>query len=1240
MTWSLVLVFGLESLFGTYVRAENTPFETFSGTSTDDVAPIFDDELLSPANEAQAADFLKAVQGLEQAFLGKIHFHPLDQYRLIPQTVLEKPRDGMDGIRIKKSNVEIRLVKKKLDSGGADDSVEDPNTYLELWADGKAFHRFEFPILDARRVNDTIVVLEPGTYHEETGVQNYQIVDLEAYEALLGRDPVPVFRVPVKTGSAQSSIAPMADGIQAGAVPVPGRVLHTFSEVQQTGFNMAASLADPALYESAGPLVDQFSEYFDTAVDLQGADMREQMASVMGNADAVLDMRDQLNAQIRYRKDLGHLEKLPKAAKRLRVAGEQSEISLGETRPDVKVFLDRYNEQTKSAELFKRVSGNTRIQRKLLARTGWVIARLATPSIKGVRSLLSAMGECASITSEQVVKPALKAAFSKRGIRAVALFGGTLWAWHALDPAGAEASGRLYAEFFGGILESTRVATETLFGSLFHWPVSRLAGHAAEGTFAGVNPVTFYEAYLSPERWPKFAIGFQAIASTIFVALGVPHLVVNAVKLAKELPRVRVEGDEEKGFLGRWVGRFVERQNREKQKLYELLGRQRGDSDESVENPYSAAEDEQARAIVDDLRLHERKGALSRMTESIRSWKIFSKFRSKPGEKMTRFHQALIHFLVGYSSFTNSVRGYVQFWQRLFAFRSVIATPRGWASWPMILTYPDFLETVIKRAEAGHPRATLPTEINGGLRTWSEKVRLGLGSAWAHVFGKTSQEVQTTLAKYEEWENKVLGAEQLIIEACIERALREVMHDINDHEVLQELLRAKKGFQLTPAALEGLSVETRKQFRVTFERLYKAAFDEWFRRNLGSLAETGYAVTVVEDEDLKGLKELFVEAGVVPELSRSEAAALLEDVATEELLRSARETSRETFATEHLKQRLKYRALQGLDPLRNPQMSRIASVARQLRNPAAVARAVRATIASNLVDKPMELMFTFMLTAGITEGLLQPIQDEMFGPNSWFHLSRFVFTNGFIYGVITGVLADAWMKLQQDELHEGQFDSVPEGDDAKLSFAKYWYKRTFHNPENKLWQNQRHFIKIIWANMPAALVMILAENFLTLNRFDLDSYFTGYLLAYVLPTSGFAFMLEQGFELSTGWFLRNVPTRFRSHPLVQEHLNKKAGGARIRFNLYYKMYENMLGSFLQNLSQMTTPELGSRSFSRLLLFGYTPTELASRMLHATKDGLGFIPGVETFTSACDRMLTTNYTDFQKWKPPPPPPGGG
>ncbi len=328
---------------------------------------------------------------------------------------------------------------------------------------------------------------------------------------------------------------------------------------------------------------------------------------------------------------------------------------------------------------------------------------------------------------------------------------------------------------------------------------------------------------------------------------------------------------------------------------------------------------------------------------------------------------------------------------------------------------------------------------------------------------------------------------------------------------------------------------------------------------------------------------------------------------------------------------LKYSVQSTISPVTCRQIEIIQVTERQFDNAKAMARAVRSMLASNLVDKPQEIVFILICYAGITEGILKPLHVEMFSENSWFYLSRYVFLNVFIYSVIAGIFSDTWLKIQQDTMNEGRFENAPQGEDVHHGYTAWLFRKMFFNSENTWWHNQKFTVlHYILPTLKATFVTALIVNFITLGRLDLDSFTANSLVLIFLPFTGLSWKLEQGFELASAWVVRDVPSRLRPHPLVQKYALQAIAKRRISFNIYYKIYENVTWNFLGAFMNMNTLLFGTRSFSRLVFFGFTPTELFAnsvRSLHTA--ALGISPILAWPLSALDSLLTHGYTDGTK-----------
>src|SRR5262249_30972538 len=147
----------------------------------------------------------------------------------------------------------------------------------------------------------------------------------------------------------------------------------------------------------------------------------------------------------------------------------------------------------------------------------------------------------------------------------------------------------------------------------------------------------------------------------------------------------------------------------------------------------------------------------------------------------------------------------------------------------------------------------------------------------------------------------------------------------------------------------------------------------------------------------------------------------------------------------------KYNLVTDLDPKQNKSMARVAVVNARLKSPGALGRAVRMEISKLMLTFPIDLSIKLLLSAGIFEGAMRPIQDSLWGPNSTFYLSHTSFYMIMASGFFMSMMADAWVKLQFDARQDdsGQFGHVPQGEDAERSFLRWYYKQ-FSHPQNSL----------------------------------------------------------------------------------------------------------------------------------------------------------------------------------------------
>ena len=228
-------------------------------------------------------------------------------------------------------------------------------------------------------------------------------------------------------------------------------------------------------------------------------------------------------------------------------------------------------------------------------------------------------------------------------------------------------------------------------------------------------------------------------------------------------------------------------------------------------------------------------------------------------------------------------------------------------------------------------------------------------------------------------------------------------------------------------------------------------------------------------------------------------------------------------------------------------------------------------------------------------------------------------------------MANTWMKVQEDHriAEIGGFDKVPTKADLDKGFWRYYFKSFIKNPKNKWWDNQKHYTKLIWANVPAAFITIAILNGLAFGRFDLGMFLAGYMVMFTTPFIGFGLKIEQSFELASSWIAAKVPRRLRSHPDLQAFISRRIQGQRLLFNGGSWVYTTALEPILELFQLMNTESFGKRSYLGLTFYGWQPEELVSKVLQGIVKVTGGIPtvgpAVEYLALSCESLLTNNNT---------------
>jgi hypothetical protein len=150
---------------------------------------------------------------------------------------------------------------------------------------GKPVLSFDIPNLAIERIGNYLVILEKDAYVESQQHQNISFIDLDAYRLNIGKTEIPVFRIPVKSDSPAISMRDFASRITPKA-------FSAYSEVQQLAVNITANLLNPKTYSDIGPVVDEFAQAFEHAVEVQGKAMESQATTSKSYGDEYKKMSE------------------------------------------------------------------------------------------------------------------------------------------------------------------------------------------------------------------------------------------------------------------------------------------------------------------------------------------------------------------------------------------------------------------------------------------------------------------------------------------------------------------------------------------------------------------------------------------------------------------------------------------------------------------------------------------------------------------------------------------------------------------------------------------------------------------------------------------------------------------------------------------------------------------------------------------------------------------------------------
>ena len=1180
----------------------------------------------------------------------------------LPGSEAEAIQDAEDLKQVIEGNSD--RVRLRLDTYGFYDLLSDPDfaesktvvpheairiatredRHFELSYRNRKILESRFPVKAISRFGDFLVFIEEKAYvssipeaeralvTSESGIQYLSFIDLKQYSMMFGRSQStpPIFTLPVAangevTGFVDAGADLVLESAGGKSVRLPHTILETWSrEIYGLALDVSARLLTPGTYSTIGGVIEELELYFKEAMD------EAAMVEVPEQAIAARRIREQLVEKIKAR----------------RFSPETIQNDEG-----VKAGI----EQTGKSLV---------LQRKVSTRLRMLWQRLSFP---------------APIESAKTIKESLALAayglthWNQKG--AASIKEGTL---QLLDHRYAKIAIRLgvpvasaamlgaaypveFSEFATQVMNQGSLAIHGTIG--FTRNLFDLGLDSVVETLKGLKPSNFYQAYLADGKAPKFAVGVTAIFTTGVAILATPLLVVNSWLLVRDLKR--------SGSFS--VDAFIERQ---RSQLVSYLNVQAETQKKlslrfgaEANTEFTAQDHEEVKRILAEVKERDRSLLLKvfdrakesasdirgRFLERVAKWKVFRKktwdggntdargnaVEEAPAEEVlldsetiarSRIHSfgsALQSFLISYPSITEGFSALVRGWNGFTIFRTMFWSP---TLWTIQMLYPNF--TNVALGDGSSREVNVPSRANGGL----DPAPLAMKRVFQ--FLTHSSNLQLIRA----WEHKVLPIERALFQKAMEYGFGAIAGEVRrESGDLKPLF--KNVTSLTDRRFQELSWKQKIFFMRYVESLTARGLQKLLTEtiekagNLDAEMLSGRELSISElkQRSLLLIDQVQIDADVAKRLIEAEVQSGV-------ALQDARSAVK-GLNPNQLLDRLRLGALGVVEPKNTPSFKRVQVVLEMMQKPESMPRAVRATLSSLIMAKVLGVGMTLIALSAMSGSILQPFYpDAMFGPDSYFYMGKYPFVNGILLGLATGMMANSWVKLQQDASHSDHFGEVPSGADAKKGYLSWFYKQSFKNKENTFWGNQKTYWNIIWGNMKPAFVLILFTNMIGLGRFDLDGYISGYLLSYGVINSGLNMMMEQGSEFASYYPLKDFPERLRSHPSVQEYLAKKQQVYRFYFALFEKTFVDLQELIISNFQRMggalATVTYKNEALSRMIFGGYTPTELVYSGIEWLKEKTAGIPVLgEAATSmgeACKRFLLPNYTSWDKVKPPPGP----
>lgn len=1175
-------------------------------------------------------------------------------------------------------------------------SISDRNSYscpknesckFEIVSNkGLKLNTFHINVKTMTTFGPYVIWTHSDSFDKDTGVQYFSFIDLATYSASIGHADIPVYRLPLHTGEEITSIAVKNKNLilsgATGSSTEPIEAFMAASENGQMAFNMTSNVTTPEDVAKTLP-------YLDAVTDVMEKGMRANLADAAADKEdgkqalpLLNDLGKDLKEQILQDKQLFAFIKDKKTdLNTAEVAGLSAQM---------KAVMGRYTEGlTKSELLKKRMEKNvarTKFSRELKGKFDKFTRALLVPSPNASLKIKRALIAVGAMRSMERGKP-WQLLIDRPWLYATAVGAGIAYgvapeAFMKVVEGGLALGNGIYdytKYAVMGVGQSLLKGTYATFGPLVDWinPWNP-------------NPSAAKAQYISDGNWWRTLVGLSFYIPITLLSYWVPHTLFN-------LHHAYIDS-REKGwefnkrnfthYMRQFSRDYYQRLGEDEMRRRQIKKvNEKGEEEEIVLTPEENEEIE-AHMLVRQAKIDERKakswtGRLKRYFQHSNDELAEATKRSEaakrahdPGRKVNNIWKAIAYMSFSYPAMELTLGRWVQFWNWFAGMRYNTAsflTLRDVGlkyNFPIFIyrlkpitgsvrmLFPDFFTTTVAKREEHDPKTnkrtsklTIPTVLNGGTRTWQFRDMIWLKES---LFGKPAamQEAEDDLVREmtasefkgitEDFEREILDVEEQVQKVAFEAAIKRLPDFVSDKEDLVKIFTEKPFQSVAEKRIRELPSEIRTFIRLYFEEIYEQAMGDYLKAVIQKEDPTFLSSTEGAGMSLGELKERLISFRRENRIRKSydfsgaDAATLAARVTTdEELYKAVAKQARkgELSITNFLMNR-KFHVIADMDPKQNPSMERYADVQDRMKSPNALSRAIRAEISKLIITFPLNLAFKLALTAGIFEGAFKPIQEHFLGPNSVFYLSRDSFYMTMLAGFVMGMMADAWVKLQQDSRQDamGDFGHVPKGEDAEKGIWS-WFVKQFNAKNNSISANWAYSNKIAFWNFPAALTNMALFYGLFSGRLDFSFILAGYAMAFGTPLSALGMKIDQAFERAVEYASRGIKDeRWLAHPGLQAMVSAEKQRYRNRFQLLADVYLNIVGNW-QTTVEMIPTNYGPRGFARALFGGPLLEEaIVENILRPARNLVANVPVVDhvvtTLANGCEYLLTNGNVDLR------------